>query len=346
MAKVKVGVIGMGRFGELHAAAYKKIDSVELTAVSSRKLGHVNEMARKYGAKPYTDYQELLQDPDVDAVSISVPPGVQREIAVRAMQAGKHVLMEKPISVTLEDADAIVKTAKETGVVAMVGYVERFNPSLRRAKALIKNGKIGEVYKVSSRRASKFGVKPDWVFSQVGMMIHNIGHDLDTLRWMMRDDIFSVYAMGGSYMRQVPGQPDNLTLLIRFKNGGMGLIENSWTLPSKYSMEENELYLDIMGTEGVLKVDNFDQMISMCNEATGFYHPGILRWPGGIQEDAGLEHYALKDELEYFVKAVKGEVEPLLKPEEAAYILRVLIAANESERTGRPVEVNLKKKEW
>ena len=346
MAKVKVGVIGMGRFGELHAATYKKIDTVELTSISSRKPEHVNEMAQKYDAKPYTDYRELLKDPNVDAVSISVPPGVQREIAVRAMQAGKHVLMEKPIAITLEDADAIAKSARETGVVAMVGYVERFNPSLRRTKALIQNGKIGDVYKVSSRRASRFGVKPDWVFSQVGMMIHNVGHDLDILRWMMDDDISTVYAMGGSYMRRVPGQPDNLTLLLRFKKGGMGLIENSWTLPSKYSMEENDLYLDIMGTEGVLKVDNFDQMISMCNESTGFYHPGILRWPGDIQEDAGLEHYALKDELEHFIKAVKGEAEALLKPAEAAYILRILIAANESERTGKPVEIRQKEEMW
>ena len=339
MNKIKVGVIGMGRFGELHAATYKKIEGAELIAVSSRKPDHVKAMGEKYGAKPYTDYLQLLKDPDVEAVSISVPPGVQKEIAIEAMGAGKHVLMEKPIAITIEDADAIVKKAKETGVVAMVGYVERFNPSLRRTKALIKNGKIGQVYKVSSRRASKYGVKPDWVFSQVGMMIHNVGHDLDILRWMIEDDVASVYAMGGSYMRKISGQPDNLTLLLRFQNGGMGLIENSWTLPSTYSMEENDMYLDIMGTEGVLRVNNFDQTIAMCNETTGFYHPGILRWPGGIQEDAGLEHYALKDELEYFIKTIKGEVQPILKPEEAAYILKVLIAANESERSGKPVEI-------
>ena len=339
MDKIRVGVIGMGRFGELHALAYKRIDGAILTAVSSRNKDHVDAMAQKYGAKGYTDYNELLRDPEVDAVSISVTPGVQKEIAVKAMKAGKHVLMEKPIAITMEDAEVIVKTAEESGVVAMVGYVERFNPSLRRTKALIQNGRIGEVYKVSSRRASKFGVKPDWVFEDVGMMIHNIGHDLDILRWMIDDDVQSVFAMGGSYMRRVQGQPDNLSLLIRFKRGGMGLIENSWTLPSRYAMEENDMYLDIMGTEGVLKINNFDQTITMCNEEMGFWNPGILRWPGGIAEDSGLEHYALKDELEYFIKAIQKKVKPILTAKEATYILKVLIAANESERTGVPVEI-------
>ncbi len=339
MDKLRVGVIGMGRFGELHGAAYKRMDSVILTALSSRKQEHAERMGEKYGAKAYTDYHELLKDPEVDAVSICVPPGAQKEIAVSAMKAGKHVLLEKPVAVTMEDALAIAETTKITGVTAMVGYVERFNPSLRRTKALIQNGKIGQVYKVSSRRASKFGVKPDWVFSEVGMMIHNVGHDLDILRWLIEDDVESVFAMGGSYMRRVPGQPDNLTLLLRFKRGGMGLIENSWTLPSKYSMEENDMYVDIMGTEGVLKVNNFDQTIAMCNETVGFWNPGILRWPGGVLEDSGVEHYALKDELEYFVKAVQKKAPPVLTVEDAAYILKVLIAANESERTGRPVEI-------
>lgn len=340
MDKVKVGVIGMGRFGELHAVAYQRSQWAELTAVSSRNQEHVGQMAEKYGAKGYTDYRELLRSPDVEAVSISVPPGAQKEIAVDAMRAGKHVLLEKPIAITMEDAMEIARTARETGVVAMVGYVERFNPSLRRTKALVKNGRIGQVYKVSSRRASKFGVKPDWVFSQVGMMIHNIGHDLDIIRWMMEDDIVSVFAMGGSYLRRVEGQPDNLTVLLRFRNGGMGLIENSWTLPSKYAMEENDLYIDIMGTEGILKVNDYDQTISMCSEAEGYWKPGILRWPGGVHEDSGLEHYALKDELEYFLRAVRGEAEPVLTVEEAVYVLKILIAANESVRTGLPVSID------
>lgn len=339
MERTRVGVIGMGRFGELHAVTYKKIEGVELYGVSSRNQAHVDEMARKYNVRGYTDYHELLREPDIDAVSISVPPGVQREIAVAAMRAGKHVLLEKPISISLEDAQKIAETAKETNTVAMVGYVERFNPSLRRTKALIQNGKIGQVYKVSSRRASRFGVKPDWVFSETGMMIHNIGHDLDIIRWMMEDKIVSVYAMGGSYMRKVPGQPDNLTVLLRFENGGMGLIENSWTLPSRYPIEENDTRIDIMGTEGVLKVNNFDQTIAMCNEENGYWIPGILRWPGGVEEEGGLDHYALKDELEYFIKAVKREVPPLLSVDEAVYTLKVLIAANESERTGLTVAI-------
>ena len=140
-------------------------------------------------------------------------------------------------------------------------------------------------------------------------------------------------------MRKVPGQPDNLTVLMRFEHGGMGLIENSWTLPSSYPMEENDTRIDIMGTDGVLKVNNFDQTIAMCNEAAGYWVPGILRWPGGIEEDGGLDHYALKDELEYFIKAVKGLVPPVLSVEEAVYTLKILIAANESERTGLPVEI-------
>src|SRR5699024_11145147 len=102
-------------------------------------------------------------------------------ISIEALKHDKHILLEKPISTNLENASLIIRMAEKYNKIAMVGYIERFNPSLRRVKELVANGEVGELSKVSSRRASKFMGKPEWVWDKVGMMIHVCGHDVDIL---------------------------------------------------------------------------------------------------------------------------------------------------------------------
>lgn len=337
MNRVGIGVIGIGSFGKLHAKTFAELDSANLIAISSRNTTEVKPFAEKLGAKLYSDYNDLLADMSIQAVSICVPPYIQAEIAVKALEAGKYVLLEKPIATTLEDASLIIETAKKCNRTVMVGYIERFNPSLRRVKSLVQNGQIGELFKVSSRRASRFEGKPDWVWDKCGMMVHICGHDLDIIRWLFEDEIERVYAESGSFLRQVEGQPDNICILMRFKNGGIGVIESSWTLPSTFPTEENDTRIDLLGTSGNMIVNNLEQTIAMCTEQKGWYLPGILRWPGGINEDVGLISYAMRDELDHFVKCIQGKKNPIVSPEDAKKTLEILLAANESIKQQKPI---------
>ena len=337
MEKVTVGVIGIGSFGKLHVKTYSEIDSVELVAISSRSVEKVQPFADKLNVRLYHDYHDLLANPDIQAVSICVPPHIQGEIAIKALEANKDVLLEKPIATKLEDALAIKEAAEKYNRTVMVGHIERFNPSLRRVKSLIKNGHIGRPFKVSSRRASTFKGKPEWVWDKCGMMIHICGHDLDVIKWFMDDHVEKVYAEGGSFLRNVPGQYDNLTILLRFKKGGIGVIESSWTMPSTFPTEENDTRIDVIGTEGNIIVNNLNQTISMCNEKKGLTYPGILRWPGGIDEDGGVNSYAIKDELLHFANCVRGKAKPTITIEEGIRILEILLAAGKSIEQQKPV---------
>ncbi|MFZ5754203.1 MAG: Gfo/Idh/MocA family protein [Bacillota bacterium] len=337
MVQIGVGVIGIGQFGTLHAKTFSELYNVKLIGVSSRNYNNVKAIADKYDAIAYTDYNQLLSNPNIDAVSIAVPPNIQKEMAIKALVAGKHVLLEKPIATNIEDAYAIAETAVKYNRKVMVGYIERFNPSLRRVKSILKNGHIGNVFKVSSRRSSRLLGKPEWCFTEVGMMTHIVGHDVDILKWMLDDKVERVYAESGSFVRNREGQDDNICLLLRFRNGGIGVIEESWSLPSTFPTEENDTRIDIFGTKGVMKVNNLEQTISLCNEEKGWQYPGILRWPGGSEEDAGIESYALKDELNYFIKCIIDDVEPIVTAEDAIDTLRVLLAAKESVKRQKPI---------
>lgn len=337
MSKIGVGVIGIGSFGKLHAKTFAKLEMADVIAISSRNVAKVKPFADALNTKLYDDYNNLLDDKDIHAVSICVPPHIQPQIAVKALKAGKHVLLEKPVATNMEDALLIIDSAKKYDHIVMVGYIERFNPSLRRVKSLVKNGHIGQLVKVSSRRASRFEGKPDWVWDKCGMMVHICGHDMDVIRWLFDDDVERVYAESGSFLRQIDDQPDNICMLIRFNGGGIGVIESSWTLPSTFPTEENDTRIDLLGTSGNIIVDNLDQTIAMCNEQRGWYLPGILRWPGGINEETGLISYAMRDELEYFCKCVQGKKSPVVSVEDATETLKILLAANESILLKKPV---------
>src|SRR5437773_84043 len=146
MDQVGFGVIGTGIVGGAwHAYVYSHSPKAKLVAVCDLNEQRANEVGQKYGArKVYTDYRELLANPEVQAVSIATPDFAHREIAVAAAEAGKHILVEKPIATTVEDAEAIVNAAKKAGVKLMVDFHNRVNPPFANAKQSIQSGELGK----------------------------------------------------------------------------------------------------------------------------------------------------------------------------------------------------------
>lgn len=335
---LRVGLIGVGAFGSWHLKVYQEIEEVELAVVAARTAERVAPLSSRYGI-PYTlDYREVLADPKIDAVDVCVPSHLQAQVTLEALAAGKHALVEKPMATSIEAAEQMVNAARAAGRVLMVGHIERFNPSLRRARALISQGRIGKPVKISTRRNSK-RTKGDWQWETVGILTHFTGHDIDVMRWLMGDEIVKVYGEAASLVRGVPGQDDAVCLTFRFAGGGMGVLDDSWCLPANFPVEENDTRIDILGTEGSLFINDLDQTLGLCHQDHGWLFPGILRWPGVRDGDPGVESYALKDELRHFALAVAGKRQPEISGEEALKTIRVIDAAGRSLEIGQPVLV-------
>src|SRR5699024_11021827 len=167
--------------------------------------------------------------------------------------------------------------------------------------------------------------------------IHVCGHDVDILKWLFDDEVEKIYAESGSFIRKKDNQADNIVIILRFKKGGIGIVESSWTLPNTFPTEENDTRIDIIGTSGNMIINNMDQMIALCNQEKGWQYPGILRWPGGANEPSGLSSYALKDELTHFIKCIRDNKSPVVTLTSAKETLEILFKANETIERGVPV---------
>jgi predicted dehydrogenase len=154
---VRWGVIGLGWFGEIHADTLAQMPGIELAAFCTRRPQRLKDLADQYDvAGRYTDYQELLADPSIDAITITTHIHDHRDIAVAALRAGKHVFLEKPMAPTVEDCEQIIQAAQESDGVFMVGHICRFDPRVALAKQAIDEGRMGRIISMHARRTPTY----------------------------------------------------------------------------------------------------------------------------------------------------------------------------------------------
>src|SRR5438874_2641703 len=183
MHRVKYGVIGLGWFGEKHCEALAGIPGAELFALCTRRPERLQELARRFGVgRTYTDYRELLGNPEVEAVSVVTMWDQHTAPTLAALRAGKHVFLEKPMASTLEDCDAIVAAAKAARGFLMVGHICRFNPRYAAARAAIAEGRIGKIVSMYARRNIPAWVTAD-LLNKIEPIIGDGVHDNDLMLW-------------------------------------------------------------------------------------------------------------------------------------------------------------------
>ena len=153
--RLRAGVIGVGAMGKNHARLYSELFDVELIGVADVNENLATSIAQSYGCKPFADYKDLLNE-NLDALSIVVPTTLHKKVALDAITKGINVLVEKPIADTVENADEIIKVARQKGVKLMVGHVERFNPAIIKLKELIDSGLLGKVVSISAKRVGPY----------------------------------------------------------------------------------------------------------------------------------------------------------------------------------------------
>ena len=315
MRTVNVGVIGVGAMGENHVRVYHKMEEANLIAVSDVSERALKKIEKKYGAKGYTEYDDLLNNPDIEVVSVCVPTTFHHDVVMEAIKHKKHVLVEKPIAFTLNEAEEMIAAAKEAGVILATGHVERFNPAVQKAKELIDDGVIGDIVSAFAKRV---GPLPPRI-KDVGVSIDLAIHDLDIMNYLFEEDITQVYGTMNSSFDDSEFE-DHAEIMVSFDNESTGIIEVNWLTP--YKRRE----LELTGTAGIISVDYIQQSIEVY---------------GKFAQDIQIKHEEpLKGELKSFLNSVVEEKEPEITGEDGLKALKMVIAANISSKEHRPISLN------
>ena len=332
MNRVRMGVIGLGWFGVKHCEALAAIPQVELAAVCTRTESRLAEVAATFEVpSAHTDYNQLLADPDIDAVSIVTMWDQHTEPALAALAAGKHVFLEKPMASTTEDCRAIVAAADASDRAFMVGHICRFNPRYAAAKQEIDEGKIGRIVSMYARRNIPAAVTTE-ILEKIGPIIGDGVHDTDLMLWFSGDQVVSAYAQSLSW-RNKP-HPDLGWTMFRFASGAIGVLENVWCLPDHTPFQIDER-LEIIGTEGSIHVQETHPNFSIV-DADGWRSPDTTYWPTHFGRLRG----ALVDELAYFATCVQeGRKPDVITPEESLAAVEACLAAERSATTGEVVQL-------
>ena len=333
MKKVKYGIIGLGWFGEFHGEALASLPNVELHSLCTRTESRLKDLGEKFGVSNlYTDYNEMLADPELEAVSITTMWDQHTEPTLAALRAGKHVFLEKPMASTVADCQAIVDAAHAAEGYFMVGHIVRFNPRYAAVKREIEAGKIGKIVSIYARRNVPVSIGAA-VLPKIGPIIGDGVHDTDIMLWYTGAKIESVFAQtlnvhGHKY-------PDIGWTMYRFDSGAIGVCENVWCMPDHKGYFPDER-MEIIGTEGGVYLQETYPSLQVV-AADGSYTPDPTYWP---EIRPGVRGGALAEELGYFLNCIVDDTPPsIITPEESMAAVQACLAAEHSAEIGAPVQV-------
>jgi predicted dehydrogenase len=247
---IRVGLVGAGGIAEFHAAALNSIPNAQITAVVDTIEERAVKMVATYGGTAYTRLEACF--PEVDVVYVLTPPSTHRALAVQAIEAGKHVLVEKPLAIAIEDGEAIVEAADRAGVKLMTAFNMRFRTGFRRLQETVRSGQLGQpTHFWSHRLGIGVGPGPNWRTTPgllCGMTIESLSHDIDLIRWML-GEVSDVRAKVSSSRPDLAGFDDNTHAVLSLTGGGTALIHASWSS----HLEQNSR--GVIGTEGTALVE-------------------------------------------------------------------------------------------
>jgi inositol 2-dehydrogenase len=333
MSKVKVGVAGLGRIGKVHAEIiFSRLEKAELVAV----MDIVGELARataeKYKVKAYTDYDAMLKDPEIDAVYVTTPTNLHKEMIIKAAESGKHIFAEKPITVTVSEAVEAVKAAEKAGVKLMVGYMRRFDDAYRTAKKKISEGAIGNPL-VFINVARDPGPPPGWAQDprlSGGIFLDMLSHDFDMARFLVSREVKEVYVRGEAALYEEikqKGDLDVVTISFEFEGGGYGLIHGS-----RKSVFGYDLRTEVMGTEGTIYIGSQTDPNLAVGTKQGLTYRGV-QWFWSRFYDAYVS------EGEAFINSILMDEKPPITGIDGLRAVEIAEACWESLREHKPVTV-------
>ncbi len=328
---LRAAVIGVGMMGQHHARIYDQMSTARLVGVADTNAGHGEQIARLHHTVAYTDYSRLLDETRPDVVTVAVPTESHLSVALAAMKAGCHVLIEKPIAATEEEAQNLIEQAEALGRKLMVGHIVRFDPAVQALKQRLEDGELGRIFQVRCRRLGPFPAR----VRDVGVVIDLATHDLDMMRYVTGQEIVRLYAETEQEIHS--DYEDILVGTVRLVDGTIGVLDVNWLTPTKIRE------LTVTGERGMFLVDHLTQDLYFYENAEanrerwdaisllrGVSEGRVIRYP--------LQKYEpLRAELEAFVRAVMEDAPVPVPGQDGLAALRLARALVRSGREGRAV---------
>ncbi|RMD93398.1 MAG: gfo/Idh/MocA family oxidoreductase [Calditrichaeota bacterium] len=335
----RVGVIGTGIMGKNAVHVWRRHPEVEVVAICSRTLENLRAVARELKVQNYyTDHRELLDKEQVDIVHINTPDSAHCEISLDALQAGKHVLVEKPMTVNLAEADEIVRAVKNTGLKYQVSFNHRWLSVYHKVYSDIQAGKLGQCLLGYAKKNNPIKVPTEWIpwAAETTPAWFLSSHDIDLVRWWVGSDGAEVYATGIKKVLVERGIDtyDAIQAQVRFKNGFFATFESCW-IYANTSPYTPDSYMEIIGSKGHVFLDRKAEAIEMATQEAYSYPRTFLnykvfdRWVG-----------ALPACMYSFIDAIKEDREPYVTANDGRAVTAILDAVHRSLASGKPEYVN------
>jgi len=319
-------IVGCGHIAKKHAEAIEKIEGANLVAVCDKVSQAMDEYVQKYGAKPYENLSDMLNNPSIDVVNICTPSGLHASIAVEAAKAGKHLIVEKPLALTLKDADQIINACKENNARLAVVHPNRFRPVVKELRKLMDEGRFGKLSHANAtvrwNRNQAYYDQASWRGTKAldgGVLMNQAIHNLDLLIWLM-GDVDEVYSMSATRLRKIEAE-DVSTGVVRFQNGALGVVEAATTIYPK-NLEES---LSIFGEKGtaIIGGTNATQfkyltVESLKDEETNALIEKVKANPLGKSG-----HQCI---IEDMIKAIEQDCDPIVSGEDGKRVLQLVLA--------------------
>src|SRR5262245_5502967 len=335
--KIGFGVVGCGLIGKVQAEAVASIAGARLLAVCGRDEKRTSELAAKFDVAGYTDYEAFLRHPNLQIVNICTPSGLHAEQGIKAAEAGKHVLVEKPIEITLGRADALIEACDRAGVKLGVIYQSRFLPAVEQIKRSIEEGKLGRLMIgdaiVKWYRAPEY-YRDSWHGTMAldggGALINQAIHTVDLLQWMM-GPVETVFAMKSALRYPNIEGEDTLVASVRFRNGALGVIQAATSAKPGFKRR-----LEISGERGSVILDG-DVISCWALDGESAAAGDGEQITDGSANPAAISNEGHRRQIEDMMKAVIEDRAPMVDGREGRKSLELVCALYESADRGETV---------
>jgi predicted dehydrogenase len=354
---VKVGVVGAGKFGQLHLDAFTQLSYLgvaELAGVAEVNESRAEQLRQSLDCPVFTDFREMLEKADLDGVTVATPDHLHREVAVAAAKAGKHVLVEKPLDVTVEGCQEIVQAAKDSGVLLQVDFHKRYDPDHKAIEKRVRAGELGDILYGSVYMEDVIEIPAEWFpnwapNSSPGWFLGV--HFYDLVRWIIKSEAEKVYATGtkNTLLRDYGIDTyDCVNAKVDFVNGASFVFDTSWILPKSFEAVVNQA-VRVVGTRGIFECDSQDRGSRSCvtDEGMSTYNNNFRRddtdkFGRKITRGYGVESI---EDFAYNVAFLQdnGKIEDIpgcwASGEDGLEVTRIAVAVHESIKTGEVIKL-------
>ncbi len=340
---LKFGIIGCGRIALKHAESIVALPEAELVGVCDIVPERARAFAEKYGAKPYVDYIEMLKNPEIDVITVATPSDLHAPIGIAAAKAGKHVMVEKPMAMTLKSADELIAACREAGVKLAVIHQNRFNKSIKLMRTALNDGRFGKLTHgqatVRWNRDDNYYAQAPWRGTKLqdgGVLMNQSIHNIDLLQWMF-GPVESVFGYTTTMLRKIEMEDIGVAVL-KFKSGALGIIEAASTIYPK-NIEET---LNVFGETGSVMVGGIAVNRIETWEFQDSEQEKAEIFASQENDPPNVYGFGHREIILDMIQAIWEDRPPAVPGEEGRKALEIILSIYKCQETGMPVVLPLR----